>query len=169
MFDQPDLKATWQLNTVVDDDWAVISNEHETQEGIETVQESVQRANEIFEGCMPNKPKVIAFPKSARVSTYLYAIVAGPYGFYQREVEDLPPMRIYARLSLLESVNHKLMFDVTIGGMKFYKEFFGVAYPFNKYDQVFVPEHNYGAMENVGCVTYNETYLFRGEAPSLAK
>jgi len=53
--------------------------------------------------------------------------------------------------------------------MKFYKSYFGQPYPFNKYDQIFVPEHNAGAMENVGCVTYNESYLFRGESPSLAK
>ena len=46
--------------------------------------------------------------------------------------------------------------------MWFYFDLFGHGYPFNKYDQVFVPEHNYGAMENVGCVTYNELYLMRG-------
>jgi aminopeptidase N len=53
--------------------------------------------------------------------------------------------------------------------MHFYKEFFGKAYPFRKYDQVFVPEHNAGAMENVGCVTFNELYLMRGEEADLAK
>ena len=53
--------------------------------------------------------------------------------------------------------------------MTFYKGFFGKAYPFRKYDQVFVPEHNFGAMENVGCVTYNENYIYRGEVPTLAK
>ena len=46
---------------------------------------------------------------------------------------------------------------------------FGKAYPFNKYDQLFVPEHHCGAMENVACVTYNESYMMRGETPSLAK
>jgi len=61
------------------------------------------------------------------------------------------------------------MFDVTESGMWFYKDFFGKAYPFRKYDQVFVPEHNYGAMENVGCVTYNENYIYKGETPTLAK
>ena len=53
--------------------------------------------------------------------------------------------------------------------MRFYHDLFGKKYPFNKYDQIFTPEHNFGAMENVGCVTYNEMYLFRGEVPSLAK
>jgi aminopeptidase N len=114
-------------------------------------------------------PVVTDFPVSARVSTYLYAIITGPYGFHERQPDDLPPMRIYARSSVLDSVNKDLMFSVTEGGMRFYKEFFGKAYPFNKYDQVFVPEFNAGAMENVGCVTYNETYLFRGTKPTLAK
>ena len=61
------------------------------------------------------------------------------------------------------------MFKVTKAGMRFYKEMFGKAYPFTKYDKVFVPEHHCGAMENVACVTYNERYMFRGESPSLAK
>jgi aminopeptidase N len=78
-------------------------------------------------------------------------------------------MRIYARKTLKHEVNHKEMFLVTQVGMRYYKDLFGREYPFGKYDQVFVPEHNYGAMENVGCVTYNENYLFRGETPSLAK
>jgi aminopeptidase N len=78
-------------------------------------------------------------------------------------------MRIYARKTLKEDINHVEMFKVTKAGIKYYEDLFGRAYPFGKYDQVFVPEHNYGAMENVGCVTYNENYLFRGQNPSLAK
>ena len=78
-------------------------------------------------------------------------------------------MRIYARQSLVADVDHDWMFTVTQCGIEFYQEFFGRAYPFRKYDQVFVPEHNYGAMENVGCVTYNEHYIYRGETPTLAK
>jgi aminopeptidase N len=77
-------------------------------------------------------------------------------------VEGLPPMRIYARKSLKNDINHQEMFLVTQCGMRYYKELFGKPYPFGKYDQVFVPEHNAGAMENVGCVTYNEQYLYRG-------
>ena len=78
-------------------------------------------------------------------------------------------MRIYARKTLKEDINHVEMFKVTKAGIKYYEDLFGRAYPFGKYDQVFVPEHNYGAMENVGCVTYNENYLFRGQKPSIAK
>lgn len=78
-------------------------------------------------------------------------------------------MRIYARRSIIKDCDFDEMFNVTQAGMKFYHDLFGKEYPFHKYDQIFVPEHNFGAMENVGCVTYNELYLMRGEIPSLAK
>lgn len=106
--------------------------------------------------------KAFIFPESFKISTYLYAWAAGAYGFFERKTEGLPNMRIYARQTLMEEVNHQLMFDVTESGMWFYHDFFQTKYPFRKYDQIFVPEHNFGAMENVGLVTYNELYLFKG-------
>ena len=78
-------------------------------------------------------------------------------------------MRIYARKSLKEHIKHEEMFKVTKVGIKFYEDMFGRKYTFGKYDQVFVPEHAYGAMENVGCVTYNEAYLFKGQTYTLAR
>lgn len=80
-------------------------------------------------------------------------------------------MRIYSRKTVFADLSRtsEEMFRVTEAGMWFYKELFGVAYPFRKYDQIFCPEFNAGAMENVGCVTYNEMYLYRNEARTLAK
>ena len=78
-------------------------------------------------------------------------------------------MKIWARKSLVPSINNDEMFKVTQAGIRFYEVLFGQKYPFGKYDQVFVPEHLFGAMENVGCVTYNELYLYRGQVPTLAK
>jgi aminopeptidase N len=92
----------------------------------------------------------------------LYVIVAGPYGYFESNVEGMPPMRIYARKSVMSDVAHEEMFLATQTGIKFYTDLFGCPYPFNKYDQVFCAEFNAGAMENVGCVTYNEAYLYRG-------
>ena len=116
-------------------------------------------------------PKTSVFRESDRFSTYLFAIVAGPFDFFERNTPGLPPMRIYARKTVLDALelSQEEMFNVTQSGMHFYKDFFGKAYPFRKYDQVFVPEHNFGAMENVGCVTFNELYLARGEVRTLAK
>ncbi len=113
--------------------------------------------------------KSFIFPESFKTSTYIYALAAGAYGYYERITEGLPVMRIYARRTILPHVCHKLMFDVTEAGMWFYNDFFQTKYPFRKYDQIFVPEHNWGAMENVGLVTYNESYLCIGEIPTPAK
>jgi len=173
-FDQPDLKAVWTLSVLTEEEWAVISNEHDklVEERAASLNEAVAQASALFKDSADlalQKPKAHIFRESDRISTYIYAIVAGPFGFYERNTEGLPPMRIYARSSLLKDVNHELMFNVTESGMWFYKDFFGIAYPFRKYDQIFVPEHNYGAMENVGAVTYNEAYMYRGETPTLAK
>jgi aminopeptidase N len=97
--------------------------------------------------------------------------VAGPYEYVECEGAS-PPMRIYARDSLMKwlHLRKEEMFMVTQAGIRFYEKFFGQVYPFRKYDQVFTPNHNWGAMENVGCVTYNESYLFKDqEKPLLAK
>ena len=171
VFDQPDLKATWTFKAVVPEDWTVIANEYvdperESQEHQDELKNQLAGIASFFgvdeTWAGTTSPKCFWFKESARISTYIYAIVAGPYDYFESIQEDLPPMRIYARKSLKEDINHKEMFLVTQVGMRFYKDLFGKEYPFAKYDQVFVPEHNYGAMENVGCVTYNEAYMFRG-------
>ena len=70
------------------------------------------------------------FQESPRISTYLYALVAGNYKSYVKNDPGFPPMKIYARASLMESVNHEEMFKVTQAGMTYYKELFGKEYPF---------------------------------------
>lgn len=160
---------------MADEDWTVFSNEY-PEDNVQKEREdafinSMMDVTTVFSGnsLRIEKPKTYFFGRSDYIATYVYAIVAGAFGYYSTEAEGCPPLRIYARKSVMDSVNHEEMFKVTIAGMRFYKDFFGVAYPFNKYCQVFVPEHNYGAMENVGCVTYNENYLYRNEVPTLAK
>ena len=173
LFDQPDLKATWQLSVKVDGDWTAISNEAEVEDAgkVQALDQAVDEAKAVFgdEAVKFNEPKTFIFNTSFKISTYLYAFVAGPFGYHEKITEGMPPMRIYARQSLVADVDHERMFMVTQCGIEFYEVFFGRKYPFRKYDQVFVPEHNYGAMENVGCVTYNENYIYRGETPTLAK
>lgn len=73
------------------------------------------------------------------------------------------PMKLYARKSFMKFVDPNMFFQLTKSGMDYYADFFGVGYPFTKYDQLFVPEFNSGAMENVGCVTFNESYIPRGD------
>jgi aminopeptidase N len=112
------------------------------------------------------------YPTTERISTYLYAFVAGPYSQFNNEVPDHDkhvPMRIFARKSIAQYVDHQEFFKITMAGMDYYKDFFGLAYPFRKYDQVYVPEFNAGAMENVGLVTYNEAYVPRSKTVPTVK
>ena len=73
-------------------------------------------------------------------------------------------MRIYFRKSVVPDVAPSTiqdMFETVRFGMTFYQDLFGVPYQFSKYDQLFVPEFASGAMENVACVTFKESYLNR--------
>ena len=174
-FDQPDLKAAWTFTAITESDWTVISNEAEVGDTesagrTESCQSGVEDARELFGTDFKfTSTKATSFQTSVKISTYLFAIVAGPFGYHEREAAGMPKMRIYARQSLVKDVNHADMFNATECGIRFYEGFFGREYPFRKYDQVFVPEFVSGAMEQVGCVTYNEAYLFRGKALTLRR
>ena len=79
-------------------------------------------------------------------------------------------MRVYLRKSVINTVQPEVldeMLTTTLIGMRYYKDLFGISYQFNKYDQIFVPEFNAGAMENVACVTFNEAELRRGQTMTL--
>ena len=120
---------------------------------------------DIFNGSF----KRVEFPETLKISTYLYAICAGPFEFVESNLEGLPPMRIYAREGLLQYIVKDEMFLCTQKGMVFYKDLFGFEFPFSKYDQVFLPKHIYVAMENVGCVTFSEKrYIFDKQEASHA-
>ncbi len=141
-FDQPDLKASYELTVEAPKSWQVISN---------TLEKEVNS----------NKDKKIwIFPRSALFSTYLFAIHAGPYSVWQSQAEEIP-IRLFARKSIAKYVDYEEWLDVTRKGLAFYGLQFGYPYPFAKYDQVIVPDFNAGAMENVGAVTFNEKYVFR--------
>jgi len=93
-------------------------------------------------------------------STYLLSVVAGPYRYVTAEHNGIP-LGLYCRASLFDHLDAGDLFGVTTRGIDFFSEFFGHPYPFTKYDQIFVPEFNWGGMENVGNVTYSDLYIFR--------
>jgi aminopeptidase N len=143
-FDQPDLKARYQLRVTHPADWEVISNSPES--GSEAGEE--------------RGDVTTSFAQTNRFSTYLFALIAGPYvGFLDAYGEV--KLGFYARRSLSEHVDADELFEVTKQGLAFFGEFFDYPYPFGKYDQIFVPEFNAGAMENVGAVTFSERMVFR--------
>ncbi len=143
-FDQPDLKARYLLEVTHPSDWKVITNSAETgshagsEEGLVTT----------------------SFERTAEFSTYLFALIAGPYVGFLDDYGDIK-LGFYARHSLAEHVDADELFEVTKQGLAFFGDFFDYPYPFGKYDQIFVPEFNAGAMENVGAVTFSERMVFR--------
>lgn len=153
-FDQPDLKATYRLTVHAPESWKVMSNAAPETTGAE-----------------PDGAVRHVFETTKRISTYLVALVAGPYAQWRDEYRDdtaVVPLGLYCRASLAEHMDADRLFTETKQGFAFYHRSFGVPYPFDKYDQCFVPEFNAGAMENAGCVTYLEDYVFRSRVTRYA-
>ena len=153
-FDQPDLKATFRFTVIAPEDWKVISNA------------PVESSEPTAEGAVRH-----VFETTKRMSTYVTALVAGPYAEWRDEYSDehtTIPLGIYCRSSLAEHMDAERLFTQTKQGFDFYHRNFGVPYPFGKYDQCFVPEFNAGAMENAGCVTFLEDYVFRSRVTRYA-
>ncbi len=142
-FDQPDIKATYDLSVVAPAEWEVIANSRQAA----TLPLGDGRVKHIYAKTQP-------------FSTYLFCIVAGPYQAFTSQHGSIP-LGLYCRRSLAQYFDTEEVFTITRQGLDFYADFFGYPYPFDKYDQLFVPEFNAGAMENVGCVTHNEFMVFR--------
>jgi aminopeptidase N len=142
-FDQPDLKGTYAVTVRAPGDWAVIGNA--------PVAAAVPADGERREH---------RFAPTPPISSYLVAVIAGPYSGV-RSLHRGTPLGIWARRSLARFVDADEMFEVTKQGLDYYAALFDHPFPFAKYDQVFVPEFNSGAMENVGAVTFSENYVFR--------
>jgi aminopeptidase N len=150
-FEQPDLKAPFTFTVSAPARWVVISNA--------PTPEPTPYAG-------PNGEELARweFPPTERISTYITAVVAGPYHVVT-DVYEGPhgtyPLSLLCRPSLKEALDVEDLFEVTKQGFALFEEAFGTPYPFHKYDQAFVPEYNMGAMENAGCVTLRDEYLFR--------
>jgi aminopeptidase N len=140
-FDQPDLKAPYQVSVQAPPKWIVVGN---------------GAATRTSEGTW-----VLATTKP--LATYFFTVCAGPYASVTA-VHDGIPLGIHARASLREPLERQAeqMLTVTAQAFDYYHELFGIRYPFGEYHQVFVPEFNAGAMENPGCVTLRDQYVFRG-------
>ncbi|MFI6179318.1 aminopeptidase N [Nonomuraea sp. NPDC051191] len=151
-FDQPDLKAVFQLTVLAPADWEVVSN------GAAAKVEDLDGHSGRHGGV--EAARRWEFEATPVISTYITALVAGPYYKVTSEHDGIP-LGLYCRASLGEHLDADNLFEVTRQGFDFFHRVFGVRYPFTKYDQLFVPEFNAGAMENAGCVTFLEDYVFR--------
>jgi aminopeptidase N len=144
-FDQPDLKASVTVHVTAPFDWQVVSNT-----GDRTIEAGASGS------------QLVHFAPTKRISTYLVALIAGPYARVTDSHEGIP-LGLYCRASLAQHLDPEELFRVTKQGFDFYHRVFDYRYPFDKYDQLFVPEFNAGAMENAGAVTFLEDYVFRSK------
>jgi aminopeptidase N len=149
VFEQPDLKATFQFTIRAPATWQVVSNQPSPTPEVD------------------GTSGTWVFSPTPRISSYITALVAGPYTVVRDELTSSSgatiPLGVYARASLSEFLDADYIFDITKKGFAYFEEKFGVSYPFQKYDQLFVPEFNAGAMENAGAVTFTEAYVFRSQ------
>ncbi|QCQ92952.1 aminopeptidase N [Rhodococcus sp. SGAir0479] len=148
-FEQPDMKAPFVFEVVAPTGWEVTSNRPPA-----VAEDDEDRVTVEFCPTLP-------------ISTYITAIVAGPYHRVEsvwRRGDLEVPLGVLCRGSLAQYLDADTIFEVTKQGLDFFAEHFDYPYPWGKYDQVFVPEYNLGAMENPGCVTFTEAYVFRGAA-----
>jgi len=153
-FEQPDLKGHFQLSVNAPAHWTIVSNTATPEP--ETVRHGVARWE---------------FPASHRISTYITALIAGPYHSVTDEYTGLYgtyPLGVHCRSSLAEHLDADEILTVTKQGFEYFERVFAVGYPFGKYDQVFVPEFNAGAMENAAAVTILEDYVFRSRVTDAA-
>ena len=149
-FDQPDMKAAYQLAVTAPADWIVVSNmapESSTEDG---------------------EARRWHFPPTPPIPTYITAVAAGPYHVVRDEHDGIP-LGLFCRQSLAEYLDPAEILEVTRQGFDFFHNSFGIKYPFDKYDQLFVPEFKEGAMENAGCVTFLESYIFRSRVTDFAR
>jgi aminopeptidase N len=154
-FDQPDLKATYELTVLAPEGWLVVSNmASDVDGGVE----------------MEGKPgaRMWHFPATPVMSTYITHVSAGPYHVVRDEHDGIP-LGILCRQSLAQYLDPDELFEVTRQGFDFYHAAFGIKYPFGKYDQLFVPEFKEGAMENAGAVTFLEDYVFRSRVTDFSR
>ncbi len=155
VFEQPDLKATFAFTVTAPSSWDLISNSPTpTPQDAGTSADGTARAT-------------WSFAPTPRLSSYVTALIAGPYESIRSEVTSSDgrtvPLGVFARKSLMQYLDAENIFELTRQGFEFYEKQFGCPYPFEKYDQLFVPEFNAGAMENAGAVTILEGYVFRGK------
>ncbi|MFE0174045.1 aminopeptidase N [Streptomyces sp. NPDC059002] len=159
-FDQPDLKAQFRFTVSAPADWTVISNSAAATVDKDTGADEGQQGGAVW-----------SFGQTPRLSTYVVSLVAGPYHAVRaehRRGERTIPLGLYCRKSLAEHLDPDEILAVTRQGFDWFEERFGHPYPFEKYDQIFVPGFNAGAMENAAAVTFHEKYVFRSRATEAA-
>ena len=152
-FEQPDLKATFAFSVIAPAHWTVLSNSPEV------------------EPLVAGQLGRWEFTPTPPISTYITALIAGDYhtvrSTHQGRDAEIP-LSLSCRASMAPHLDADRLFETTARGFEVFEEHFGEAYPFSDYAQIFVPEFNAGAMENAGCVTLRDEYLFRSRVTAAS-
>ncbi len=155
VFEQPDLKATFRFTIHAPSHWQVVSNQPTPQPGA------------------ADNGSTWSFSATPRISSYITALIAGPYDVVRDSLVSSSgksiPLGVFSRKSLAQYLDADYIIDITKRGFEYFESRFGVPYPFEKYDQLFVPEFNAGAMENAGAVTFTESYVFRSQVSDAVR
>jgi aminopeptidase N len=168
-FEQPDLKGTWRLSVTAPADWQVVSNSP-TPEPSPVATAREEDAAPADDGSRRRARWV--FEPTPRISTYITALVAGPYHVVRDRHQvggKVIPLGLFCRKSLADYLDPDEIFEITKQGFDFFTAAFDFPYPFEKYDQLFVPEYNAGAMENAGCVVFRDEFVFRSKVTDTAR
>ena len=148
VFEQPDLKASFEFHITAPSYWRVISNQSTPEP------KAIDDSRSVWE-----------FAPTPRISSYITALIAGPYRSWEDKLTSADgrtiPLGVFCRGSLAQYMDADYIFEKTKAGFEYFEKLFDFAYPFEKYDQLWVPDFNAGAMENAGAVTFTENYVFR--------
>ncbi len=146
-FDEPDFKAVFAITLVVPDDLLAISN-----------------AAEIERTPAPEGKVRVRFAETMEMSTYLVAFVVGPLEATEATDVDGVPLRVVHPLGKAHLTDFAL--DIGASALRTFTDYYGIAYPGDKVDLVAIPDFAFGAMENLGCITFRETALLVDEQSS---
>ncbi|MEO7070267.1 MAG: aminopeptidase N, partial [Nostocoides sp.] len=158
VFEQPDLKATFAFTVTAPAHWQVVS--------VSPTPEPTPEPTPVDGSEGLSAKATWAFETTPRMSSYITALIAGPYDVVRDVATSRKgdvPLGIFCRRSLTQFLDADNIFALTKTGFTWFEHEFDCEYPFAKYDQLFTPEYNMGAMENAGAVTINEMYVFRAK------
>ncbi|MBL8149662.1 MAG: peptidase M1, partial [Blastocatellia bacterium] len=147
-FDQPDLKADFQLEITVPRDWKVITN-----------------TKELSSSSNANGSRKLSFAKSEKISTYLFAFATGPFVELKEESD---PTKLFVRRSKAERASQEApeVLRLNREAIKFFSSYFAYPFPFSKYDLVLIPEFAYRGMEHAGATFLRESSILFPSTPS---
>ena len=149
-FDQPSLKAKFQLEITVPKEWLAITN------------------TELIETKLNKDQKTFIFDESEPISTYLFSFVAGKFEAVTKTYDDRK-ITMYHRESNKEKLDRNVekIFDLKYNSLKWLEEYTKIKYPFKKLDFIIIPSFQYSGMEHPGAVLYRDSKMFLDESASI--